>query len=86
MSARVFCPQQRQIDAAMRTGALDELESLMEDKIEAWLQNISTTGHVPQNPHEVDTAKLRRVLRDLNVQRYKRGFEEEDDKEEEEDK
>ena len=82
----VLPPTERQIDAAMRTGALDELESLMEDKIEAWLQNISTTGHVPQNPHEVDTAKLRRVLRDLNVQRYKRGFEEEDDKEEEEDK
>lgn len=86
MGKGVLPPTERQIDAAMRTGALDELEHLMEEKIEAWLRKISTNGHVPQNPHEVDATKLRRTLRDLNVQRYKRGFEDEEDKEEEEDK
>ncbi len=79
----VVPPIERQIDQMLRWGLLDEAKESMETQVAEWMKSVSTTGHVPPFPHEVDAAKFREALRSLNVQRYKRGFEENEDKDEE---
>lgn len=80
----LLAPSERQIDSFLRSGALDEEAELMEPKIDEWLCKISTTSLVPQSPDEIDAKKLREALRGLNVQRYRRGFDQGDEKGEEE--
>lgn len=76
----VLAPTERQIDAALRWGSLDVEKEQMQQKIHDWLCKVSTTSSSPQFPDDIDPKKLREVLRSLNVQRYKRGVEDYDEK------
>lgn len=80
----VLAPTERQIDSFMQIGALDEEQEEMKQKIDNWLVKISTTSYLPRSADEIDAVKLREVLRQLNVQRYKRGLDEKNENGEEE--
>lgn len=80
----VIPPTEKQMDIMLKWREFEEEKDNMVEKVEEWLQSVSKNGATPQTPNDIDAEKLRDTLRALNVQRYRRSFDEDDDNAEEE--